>query len=429
MLRAAASPTWVNSTTGVRAFLTFDAWMNATSTATLASGIDFVWGANATSIPWWRAANPATVLGFYMPFTRDPTQGHNPDPTRITKNLSWWQQNYPSNIFFKCDRVTPAYECFSGQPCRPVVPLDLSVPSTLDIQFLLGAGPAAAAGFDAVCLDNFSTVNTWGGCGSFSGPGGAWVQRYNGSTGDPLYTSDVLHWLSRFVARAHDKSLLVIPNYQVGELTDTSIQVAGLVDGVLDESGWVRWGNATSWNWLDNCGAGCPQSEMNADGFARRLAWARHLAAAGRAYFHINEWGPGTDFGMNPLGIPFNITGQEHRWIRQWVVSAQLLSKGSAGGGAYLTCIQCYGEASYLEEYSAPVGAALGDPVVDATTGVWRREFSGATVFANPASLAGSAAVPQPVELRESYRDLYGNLFPKGTYLLNATSGWVLLRA
>ena len=50
-------------------------------------------------------------------------------------------------------------------------------------------------------------------------------------------------------------------------------------------------------------------------------------------------------------------------------------------------------------------------------------------MFANPASLAGSAAVPQPVELRESYRDLYGNLFPKGTYLLNATSGWVLLRA
>ncbi len=426
---------WVNSSTGVHTFLTFNAWMNESETLRTAQNFDFVWGSNATSIPWWRAANPAAVLGFYMPFTRDPTQGHNPDPARITKPLSWWQVHHPEVVFYQCDRKTPAYECFGGQPCRPVVPLDLSAPSTLDVQFSLGVEPAAAAGYDAVCLDNFSTQNNWGGCGSFSGPGGAWVGRYNGSHSDPLYESDTLQWLTRFVDRAHALNLSVIPNYGVGQVTPTSTVVSGIVDGVLDEGGWVHWGNATSWQWLDNCAslyAGCPQALMNADVFAQRLAWARLLAQRGKAFFPINEWGPGTDFGMNPTGIPYNISGDSHRWIRQWVVAAQLLSQGAAGGGTYLVCLQCYGaESYYSEEYGARVGTALGEPVLNATTGVWRREFSGATVFVNPASLAGGSdggPSPQPVELEGSYRDLYGGLFPRGQYLLNATSGWILLK-
>ena len=58
---------------------------------------------------------------------------------------------------------------------------------------------AKADGYNAIALDNYGLRNSWKACGSFSGPGGAWVQKYSSSNPekDPQYTKDVLDWTKR----------------------------------------------------------------------------------------------------------------------------------------------------------------------------------------------------------------------------------------
>jgi len=47
--------------------------------------------------------------------------------------------------------------------------------------------------------------NEWGACGSFSGPNGSWVQKYDAQNpkDDPQYALDVLDWTRRFVEACH----------------------------------------------------------------------------------------------------------------------------------------------------------------------------------------------------------------------------------
>jgi len=405
---------WVNSSEGIHAFLTFNSAMDESATRTWASKFDYVWGASADSIPWWSSANAASIISYYMPYTRDPTGEHN---------ISWWQLNYPALVLYKCDRVTPAYECYAGEPCpdgnHPDVPLDIGNPDTVAVQVKLGVAPAAAAGYTALALDNFALDNDWKACGSFSGPGGAWVQRYTGAHTDPAYTADVLKWTAAIVNASHELGMLVIPNYQEDDLSPRGVAVAALTDGILDEGGFLSWGPGNNWNWTD-------PAAMNAAEFATKLAWVRHLQTTGKGYYPISEWGPGKDYDENPSQYPYNITGDANRWVRQYTIAAYLLGKGDASG-IYLVCIQCYGNVSYWPEYTAPVGHALSEPLLDASSGIWARNYSAALVLLNPA-VSGSPPQSYALPAGYAYTDLWGGSVPAGPLAINATRGAVLLR-
>eukprot|EP01048_Picozoa_sp_COSAG05_P018584 COSAG05_NODE_2741_length_2705_cov_1.798542_2_plen_474_part_01 len=245
---------WRNSTEGIHAFLPFDGEANDTAVKTYAARIDFVWGASETRIPMWRARNPAIVLAKYIPYTRDP----DPVPHTIHANstadcryfrpgcptaLPWWRANKPELILYQCDRQTPAWECFKGEGCRhDSVPLDLSNPATLDYQMEVSVLPAARAGYTAIALDNFQLENSWGACGSFSGPNGSWVQLFDPSNPqDPQYAATVMNWTRRSVPRIHSAGLLVIVNRFFPTFTPQNLAVANLTDGLLAEPGFLSW--------------------------------------------------------------------------------------------------------------------------------------------------------------------------------------------
>ena len=121
---SAASTPWPNSTAdGVHTFLTFDSAMEhqkANITA-FASRIDYVWGASAANVATWRASpNPAVVLSKYIPFTRDPAPHVTPVPNTSGSGLPWWQTHKPELVLYRCDRKTPAWECFAGEGCAHV---------------------------------------------------------------------------------------------------------------------------------------------------------------------------------------------------------------------------------------------------------------------------------------------------------------------
>ena len=103
-------PSWVDSTNTTHTFLVGGITDDAIREH--APAIDFVWGANASQIPLWRAANPATILGFYMKFTRD-----------VVNNLTWWQAHHPSWVLYTCDRVTTSASRArprATRPCRSI---------------------------------------------------------------------------------------------------------------------------------------------------------------------------------------------------------------------------------------------------------------------------------------------------------------------
>ena len=173
-----SSASWINSSVGIHSFLTFDSKTTVENIQHYAQKIDYVWGASITNIQHWRSSpNPNVVLSYYMPFSRDPT----PHPTGTPPtSLPWWRKHHPELILYRCDRKTPAWECFAGEGCSHVsVPLDLTNPDTLKYQMQVGVIPASKAGYNAVALDNYGLSNTWSACGSYKGKNGGWVQLYN----------------------------------------------------------------------------------------------------------------------------------------------------------------------------------------------------------------------------------------------------------
>ena len=104
--------------------------------------------------------------------------------------LPWWKENHPDLVLYQCDKVTPCWECFSGEGCRhDSVPLDLTNPKTLEYmslqsfchkylqcasiwgafydvvvarsryQMSSAVLPAAKAGYNAIALDNYGLTN------------------------------------------------------------------------------------------------------------------------------------------------------------------------------------------------------------------------------------------------------------------------------
>ena len=419
----AAVPTWLNSSTGVHAFLTFDSGASASAISEYADKIDFVWGASESHVAAWRASrNPNVVLSKYMPFSRDMANNVTDEM------LPWWQENYPSLVLYQCDRVTPAWECFAGEGCKHRnVPLDLTNPATLAYQMRVGVMPAAAAGYNAMALDNYNLRNVWKACGAFSGPGGAWTQLYDEADPDhdPQYTADVLDWTARATEQMHAAGMLVIPNFSSRDLSDSAVLAVGnLTDGMLAEAGFTMWNPVPNTSSLTT-----PPPMTSPSKFAEQVRFVRNLQRQGKGFFAINEWGAGPDYGLNPSGFPYNVSGPAGRPVRQFVVAAFLMVNGGACG-IFLSCIQCYGAKnggglgnfSVWPEYSAPVGRPLEEPAMASASGVWSRRYSGGLTIVNPSNTTQEMVLPPG-----SWLDLYDQPIGTDTVQLPAASGLVLL--
>ena len=416
---APVAASWLNSTEGIHGFLTFDSRASGALIAAHAREADFVWGATETHIAAWRASpQPGAVLAKYIPFCRDPIASQHQNQSGSSppaSGLPWWQANHPELVLYQCDQVTPAWECFAGEGCsHAYVPLDLAQPAVLAYQLEVAVRPAKAAGYSAIGLDNYGLGNSWNACGSFSGAGGAWVQRYSGATNDVQYRADVLNWTARAVAAFHAEGLLVIPNFS--DQGADGLAVGELVDGLLAEAGFAEWNPVPNTSSFDT-----PPPITTPAKFARQVNFVRQLQRAGKGFFAINEWGAGPDYGLNRAEIPYNISGVAHRAIRQFVVAAYMMVNGGACG-IFLTCIQCYGNFSTWPEYSAAVGHPLGEPARDATTGVWTRTYSAGLALVNPEVKPHTVTLP-----RGSWSDLYKAVVPATVQLLPA-SGLVLLK-
>ena len=209
---------WPNTTDGIHAFLSFDGALTAAEIAANGSRWDFVRGASPSTVAAFRRANPAVALSAYIPFTRD---------MHAEQNLSWWQAHHPTWVVYQCDRTTPTYEFGDAN-----VPLDISNPAVVAYQ-LAYTSQMKGQGYDTISFDNFGTGNNFKACGTYAA-NGSWIQKWNGTHDDPLYTATVFWWLRHFSAGVRRQGLRLMPNFMLGGLAwndSLVLQIGNLTDG------------------------------------------------------------------------------------------------------------------------------------------------------------------------------------------------------
>lgn len=367
-----------DATTGVHSFLVFD--YHISQPATVAPRYDIVWGADTGNVAAYHTANPAIRVGYYLPYGRD----HGTFSDHTARPLTWWKQNHPDWVLYRCDRVTPAV--FGSDPNLALNTVD---PAVQAWQVASYVQPAMAAGFDMVNADNLDMSNDVQACGHFQN--GQWVQQYTGKSDDPAWRADVAKW-----AQAMHQALLqlshpmdLVPNlgYAGVAPSDPSLQsVLTAIDGTVDEEGFTRYGNGyltdTAWT--------------------SRVALMTALQQQGKGYYVINQM-PTVD----RAGVA-------------WAMASYLMGKGAASG-VYVSTSQGYGGDNWRPEYTAPIGRPQG--AMTSAQGVYWRTFSGGIAVANP-----SATVSHTVTLPAgaTYHDASGNAV-SGKVSLAAHSGIVLL--
>ena len=426
-----STASWRDSSEGIHAFLTFDGKSSVQNIMEYGDKIDYVWGSSPSRVSAWRqSVSSNVVLSKYMPFCRDPAPHRTGSPPT---GLPWWQKNHPDLVLYRCDKKTPAWECFAGETCSHVsTPLDLTNPKTLEYQMEAGVLPALKVGYNAIALDNYNLKNDWGACGSFSGPNGAWKQLYDAADpkSDVQYGKDVLDWTERAVRRIHEETgMLVIPNYSDMDIGDPQVlEVTNITDGILAESGFTMWNpipNTTSMYHLP------PMT--NPEKFEKQVAFVRNLQRHGKGFFSINEWGPGPDYGLNPSCLPGNIT----KSVREFVVAAYMMTNENSSG-VFLTCIQCYGGGCggegnfsiWAPEYSAKVGRPVGEPCKQTDAGAyWIRHYTNGLAIVNPSTTDSVSMKLPPLGSHLVWVDLYGKKIAgdEVVHVLPAT-GKVLLK-
>jgi hypothetical protein len=103
-------------------------------------------------------AYPAIYKGMYFPRDRQPDLNY----AKAAKPLSWFMENHPDWLEYKCDRKTIAFEF--NQPSD--IPLDIANPEVMTWLERTFYSPVAASGqYQHLDFDNFQ----WGNGGSWSG--------------------------------------------------------------------------------------------------------------------------------------------------------------------------------------------------------------------------------------------------------------------
>jgi hypothetical protein len=371
---------------------------DATATQT-AKNYDFVWGADVGTDPGMiaalRASNPNIVLSYYISFNRDTGVFNNQDLAK-QHSLSYWQALHPDWILYKCDRKTPAYEIGDTD----IMPFDMTNNDFINWQVQTYAVPASENGYDAIAADNLNLDNQAGACGSYHN--GQWVQRYTGQDKDPQWEKDVLYWVTQMQAKLHTlpHPLALVPNlgYYSGGVNGNSAndpvfqQIIDHVDGVLDESGFTKYGNG----------------DLTGNDWINTVQFIQQVQQKNKAYYILDE------FPTVPAPAD-----------AEWALSSYLMAKGHLSGLFYCK-VQGYGDYLSHPETSAQIGMPISAMFQD--QGVYWRLYSNGVVLVNPSTSQSFTVNLHTVNVdATAYTDLYGKVAGQSTNLA-PHSGLVLLK-
>lgn len=366
-------------------FLTFDSHVNVSDLSPSSSAAPwraqelFVWGAstNKQKMEAWRAIAPQAKLSYYMPYSRAPSSSKG-------FGLDFWLREHPDWILYRCDRKTVAFWNAESAPTGSV-PLDFTNPDVIRWQVENQSVFAQQHGYDAMAFDNYGGGARQGAspgqaCGVWLRNGTEWSYRFNqtGATFSDLQSAAVRNasvvWLehTRKLMAKVTPSLGVVPNLCIDRpstahtppdwaKSEDAARVLKASTAVLSERGFTGWGARKA-----------SEAEL-----LNEYGWMERLAAAGKAYYSVNEVKGGVDAS----------------WA-EWVLGAFLVGMQPDGLSAvWLGGVQDYGGWSFS---SAGLSAPIGDPIgrrqpLDA--GVWFRNFSGGLALVNPRDAAASVHV------------------------------------
>jgi Hypothetical glycosyl hydrolase family 15 len=301
--------------------------------------VDMVWGSQY-------AAKPKSVYNTaYIPYSVD----------NYTHSVSWYRQNHPDWLEYKCDRKSPAFEFGANN-----APLDFTNPAVQAYQYQTWVDPQLAEGYGGIAIDTISLTNDWKQCGHFS-TAGAWVAQFTGGENDAAFRSAILSWEANIYAHVHAQSptatMQVNYSYEGGVSRAENLQLMTTTDMVFDERGFTNWGakrNVTrpgEWRTI-------------VDGIA-------YVESKGGCYM-TNAEEPGQNGAITP---------QE----RQWVIANYLLVKNDCTY-MYMTGYngkaQGYGVLLTFPEYKIAIGSATG--AMKASQGAYSRSFTNGIAIVNP---------------------------------------------
>ena len=168
------------------------------------------------------------------------------------------------------------------------------------------------------------------------------------------------------VCVGHNVSMRVSINFSInGGLrwdNPAVLAVGNATDIVLSEAGWTDYGSRLL---------------VGAD-WENHANFAINLQRHGKAYFPVNELGPGVG------GSPMNHS------MQTWVLASLLVTRGP-GTGFFASGVQGYGglpSPAYAALLARDTGTAVGAPARAPATGVWLRNTTTCVVAVNPTDSA-----------------------------------------
>jgi hypothetical protein len=363
-----------DTTQNIHIGLAFDS--QVTDFNSLRGKIDIVWGASkAESVP-------GAFIISYNPSERIGNAAVGP-----LYSFSWFKQNHPDWIVYRCDRTTPAYGF--GEPNTP---LDITNPAVL--QFIMDQEiiPQIKAGYDGIGFDNVGFDNMWERCGHFDRQGN-WVPIYTGLQQDPIYQQSILTWGREMytMIKQYDPKIKVALNFSYDSKHQTFWeQMLPYVDILVDEAGYTNFGDP-----------GYPY--LTDSYWTTYSAFLQHYQAADstRGVFLFDE---------SPTST---VTPDQ----MEWALANYLLVKGQH---TYVTVVgqQQYGQFYDQPAYHIAIGSPLG---IYAQKGcVYQRSYTGGLALVNPSSQNSCS-----VKLSRAYKTLAGTTV--SSVDLGPHSGAVLL--
>lgn len=374
---------------------------------------DAVWGAFQPK--YWQ---PGIILSrYYLP---------NEDASLISgHDLAYFQANHPDWILHGCDangNPQPNYLAWSGTGFPNDTPLDIHNPAVVQYELQTIAQYAVANGYSTVAFDNIVFKNYltspnrelgesappgvsttgWYGCGIYQ-TDGTFVRRYNpeSSPDQSAWINDILNFLAQAQQYFASYHLHIIVNHPpFSHSPDVNEQkMLSYVDGMLDERGFVSYGN--------------PQA---AGTFNDTLAWMQYMQQTlHKAIFLANYWCVGS-------GCPTDPSQMSPTQVDFGLATYALGNYG--GAGVYIS--QASGATyTYRSEYLARYGSACGDYSKFGTAYV--RRFKGGFAVANPSD-GSTQVVPWPTG--HTYKDVTNravsnplSVAPGDAFMLQLTSG------
>lgn len=374
------------TTDGIHMAQTFD--VNISNTGVLAGKVDYIWGAtkpvSGIHSDWYSAMN-IEPLRTCSGTVNCPVQDRLPG----SRYFSWWKQNHPDWIVYRCDQTTPA----ADPSPRPTIVLDISNPAVRAYQLGL-ATSALKSGFDGVAWDNVLFTNFTGSCGTFRK--GVWTSLGYPSTNttNAKLTDDVASWLQYM--RSHLQQQFPTKTMEanfpfIASPSNTAGIVVRNTDMVYQESAFTAPPSETRW--------------------LREVQFLEQLNEAGKAFVDDNIF-------------PTPSMGDLSHAQVNWALANYLLVKGNHSYLSVRTITNGQRSSGYFfdrPEYHVAIGLPVSGRFD--SNGIQFRKYSGGLAAVNP-----SSTNTVPFKVGTGYTDLYGNQVT-GTVTLQPASAIVLLKS